>query len=84
MRQRVKDAGVRKGARMGCLDAGVFIALACEGRWCVRDAGVGKGARMGCLDASVSGTLALGRAKNRLPRTGRPAPALGDRFWLHR
>jgi hypothetical protein len=38
---------------MGCLDAGVFIALACEGRWRVRDASVRKGARMGCLDAGM-------------------------------
>jgi hypothetical protein len=58
LRRRVKDAGVGKGSRMGCLDAGVFIALACEGRWRVRDAGVGKGARMGHLDAGVFFALA--------------------------
>ena len=40
---------------MGYLDAGVFIALACEGRWRARDAGVGltlasgKGARIGSI-----------------------------------
>jgi hypothetical protein len=43
---------------MGHLDAGVSIALACEGRWRVRDAGVRKGARMGHLDAGVSIALA--------------------------
>jgi hypothetical protein len=43
---------------MGCLDAGVFIALACEVRWRVRDAGVGKGARIGYLDAGVFIALA--------------------------
>ena len=58
MRWCVKDTGIGKGARMGCLDAGVFIALACEGRWRVRDAGVGKGARIGCLDAGVFIALA--------------------------
>jgi hypothetical protein len=84
LRRRVKDAGVGKGARISCLDANVFIALACEGRWHVKDASVRKGARIGCLDASVLGTLALRRVKNRLPKTGRPALALGDRFWLYR
>jgi hypothetical protein len=43
---------------MGCLDASVFIALACKGRWRVKDASVRKGARMGCLDASVFIALA--------------------------
>jgi len=32
-RWRWLSAGVEKEARMGCLDAGVFIALACQGRW---------------------------------------------------
>ena len=70
MRWRVRDAGVGKGARIGCLDAGVFIALACQGRWRARDAGVGltlalgKGARIGSLTLafllwSVTDALAL-------------------------
>jgi len=42
----------RNGARMGYLDAGVFIALACQGRW------RREGARMGYLDAGVSIALA--------------------------
>jgi len=58
LRQRIRDAGVEKGARMGYPDAGVSIALACEGRWRVRDAGVEKGARTGFPDAGVSIALA--------------------------
>jgi hypothetical protein len=36
------DAGVENGARIGYLDAGVFIAPACLLRRRVKDAGVGK------------------------------------------
>jgi hypothetical protein len=32
-RWSVEDAGVGEGARIGHPDAGVFIALACQGRW---------------------------------------------------
>jgi hypothetical protein len=52
------DAGARKGVRTGHPDAGIFIALACEGRWHVQDTGAGKGARTGHPDAGVFIALA--------------------------
>jgi hypothetical protein len=45
LRRRVRDAGVRKGARTGFTDAGVFIALAYWSRRRSPDAGVGKGSQ---------------------------------------
>jgi hypothetical protein len=57
-RWRKADVSAGKGAKTGFPDAGVSIALACEGRWRTPDAGVEKGAKIGFPGAGVSIALA--------------------------